>query len=70
MYGQEVRCIKLSPRTGRPKSEDSKHKKIQIRLSDEEYNLITDCASRLQLTKTGVIMKGIELVKAQIAQKK
>lgn len=53
----------MSPKTGRPISGESrKDIKLQIRVDKSTLNTIDELAERLETTRTGVIMKGIELV--------
>lgn len=53
----------MSPRT---KSDLSKHKRFEIRLDNEMDNILTECAEKLQTTKTDVINKGIRMVKSEL----
>lgn len=53
----------MSPR---PKSESSKRNRFELRLNDEMAQILEECASELNITKTEVINKGILLVKAEI----
>lgn len=55
----------MSP-AGRPKSSNPKNVRLEIRLSQNESKLLEECAQRLNVTKTEVINKGIELVKAEL----
>lgn len=55
----------MSP-AGRPKSSNPKNVRLEIRLSQNENKLLEECAQRLNVTKTEVINKGIELVKAEL----
>ena len=60
----------MSPRTGRPpKGEESRTEKINIRVSKREAQKIQDCADRLEKTRTDTIMKGIDLLKAELDKK-
>lgn len=58
----------MSPRTGRPKSDNSKHKRLEIRLTDNEFEMIDDCATKLNTTRTNVIMQGVKLLKSKISE--
>lgn len=58
----------MSPRTGRPKSENSKHKRVEIRLTDDEFKIIDSCAAQLSTTRTDVIMQGVKLLKSKISE--
>lgn len=60
----------LSPRTGRPpKGEQSRTKKITIRLSVLEAQKIQECADRLNATRTDAIVTGIDLLKSELDKK-
>lgn len=67
MQGQKKGSDKVSPRTGRPpKQGSSRNKDINIRLTEKELKDIEECAEILSMSRTDTIMKGIELLKAQI----
>lgn len=60
----------MSPRTGRPpKGEQSRTKKITIRISEKEAEKIQECADGLDTTRTDAIMAGIDLLKAELDKK-
>ncbi len=56
----------MSPRTGRPHKENPRKINLNIRLTEQEAKDIQECAESLGITRTDAIMRGIELVKAQI----
>ena len=58
---------KMSPK-GRP-TQAKKDKRFEIRLSQDTYNILEECAEVLNITKSQVIHKGIELVKSEIDKK-
>ena len=61
----------MSPRTGRPiKGSSKRDKSLQLRMSEEELQLLDDCAKRLNMTRTDVVNKGIKLVKTELDTKK
>lgn len=57
----------MSPRTGRPlKSEKLKKKyRLEIRLTDEENKRLNELSEKLNLSKTDVILKAVELLAEQ-----
>ena len=55
----------MSPRTGRPAS-NKKTERLEIRLTPEEAHDLQECADRLEISKTEVINKGVQLVKAEL----
>lgn len=60
----------MSPKTGRPPLQDiSRKEKLNIRLTPKEKEDIQYCSDTLNISRTDVIMKGIELVKAEIKKK-
>lgn len=52
----------MSPRTGRPKSDNPRNYRFEIRMDKELAEKLQDCADKLQISKTAVIEKGIDLV--------
>lgn len=52
----------MCPKTGRPKSDNPKNIRLEIRLDKETNDMLERCSERLKLTKTDVIKKGIALV--------
>lgn len=55
----------MSPRTGRPTS-NKKTERLEIRLTPEEAQDLQECADRLNVSKTEVINKSVQLVKAEL----
>lgn len=54
----------MSPRTGRPiEGQARKDIKLQIRVDKPTLDNIDKLAERLNTTRTGVLMKGVELVR-------
>ncbi len=58
----------MSP-AGRPKIENPKNIRLEIRLTKQENELLEECAEKMQTTKTEVINKGIRLVKEKLEKK-
>lgn len=57
----------MSPRTGRPpKGDQSRTKKITIRISDQEAQTIQECADRMNTTRTDAIVAGVDLLKKEL----
>ncbi|HEL1542214.1 TPA: hypothetical protein U1W00_000558 [Streptococcus suis] len=50
---------------GRPKSENPKNKQIKIRMTEQQFQDLEDVAEQKNMTKTEVVMRGIELVKSE-----
>lgn len=56
----------MSPRQ---KSDKSKNLRFEIRMTHETAEKLDYCARTLQVTKTEVILKGIEMVKSELEKK-
>ena len=56
----------MSPRTGRPPKKNPRNINLNIRLSVKESQDLQECADKLGVTRTEVIVKGIELVRSEI----
>lgn len=60
----------MSPKTGRPiKGSSKRDKSLQLRMSAEELALLDECSKRLAVSRTDVVNKGIQLVKAELDEK-
>lgn len=60
----------MSPRTGRPiKGSTKRDKRLQLRMSDEELQLLDECSKKLNVSRTDVVNKGIKLVKKELDEK-
>ena len=59
----------MSPRTGRPKTENPKSVKMNIRISPQTAQDLQECAEALNIPRVAVIEKGIQLVKAELSKK-
>lgn len=57
----------MSPK-GRPTA-DKKDKRFEIRLSENTAKMLEECAEQMNISKSQVIHKGIELVKKEIDKK-
>ena len=60
--------VKMSPRMGRPPSNDPKSHETRIRMSDRELEMLEICCQKTGMTKANVIRKGIELVYKQVSE--
>ena len=60
----------MSPRTGRPiKGASKRDKSLQLRMSQDELELLDECAKRLNKSRTDVVNHGIRLVKEALDKK-
>ena len=57
----------MSP-AGRPKSENPKNVRLEIRLTKTESQLLEECSRELKTTNTDVIVKGIEIIHQGLGQ--
>ena len=53
----------------RPKSDKSKNMRFEIRINSETADKLQYCAEKMGTTKSDVIHKGIDLVKAELDKK-
>ncbi|HEN0625774.1 TPA: CopG family transcriptional regulator [Streptococcus agalactiae] len=54
----------MSPRTGRPKSENPRNVRLEIRITKDEAETLQEVADSLNVSRTTAIVKGIELLKS------
>ena len=60
----------MSPRTGRPKSDNTKEFQIKIRADKQTVEDLNYCCQKGNLTKSDVIRLGIQKVKKDLDNKK
>ena len=70
IVGTISEVMELSPRTGRPPIENPRNIRFTARLTEEEATDLQECADALKVSRTDVIVKGIELVKSEISKQK
>lgn len=56
----------MSPRTGRPKSENPKSNPIHVRLDNETLSVLNEYCEQEKIPKTEGIRRGIMKLKAEI----
>lgn len=59
----------MSPRNGRPPSDNPKSNRKSYRLSDDDMKKLRVCVENTDMTETDVIRKGINLVYEEITKK-
>ena len=60
----------MSPRTGRPpKLGESKNISLQLRITDKTSQKLKECSEQLQISRTEVIEKGIDLIYERLQKK-
>ena len=60
--------ILLSPKMGRP-TNNPRTIKLNIRLSEKESVMLQECADIMNVARVNVIVKGIEMVRAELEKK-
>lgn len=60
----------MSPRTGRPPSEEAKRKLLQVRLDDKTLEMLDECAKAKNTTRSEIVREGIALVKEKSDKQK
>lgn len=55
----------MSPRTGRPKSENPKSEQIKIRATKQDKKILEECCVMTGKTQYEVVMEGIKKVYAE-----
>ncbi|HIW57808.1 MAG TPA: hypothetical protein H9685_06510 [Firmicutes bacterium] len=58
----------MSPRTGRP-TNNPRNISLNLRISQKEADMLQECAEKLNTARINVIVKGIEMVKAELEKK-
>ena len=61
---------KMSPRTGRPKSNNPKDIQLKIRADKQTIEDLDFCCKKTNLNRSDIIRLGIQQVKQEIEQKK
>lgn len=52
----------MSPRTGRPKSENPKSEEIKVRATKADKEMLKECCESLNQTQYDVVMNGIKQI--------
>lgn len=55
----------MSPRTGRPPSENPKLDRITVRLNEYQQQVLKDCAEQFGTTKADIICRGLALMEVE-----
>lgn len=59
----------MSPRNGRPPSDNPKANRKSYRLSDDDMEKLRFCVENTGMTETNIIRKGIDLVYNELKEK-
>ena len=54
---------------GRPKAENPRNKRLEIKLTEEELNKINNCSNLLGKTRTDTILEGIKKLEVELNKK-
>lgn len=49
-------------------TDNPKNVRLEIRMTQEQSKLLTECAEKLKVSKTEILMKGVQLVKNEITE--
>lgn len=59
----------MSPKIGRPKSENPRNKSLNLRLTQGELDLLQECSTILKKTRTDTLIYGLNLIKEKQEKK-
>ena len=59
----------MSPRTGRPPSDNPKRNNTRIRMSDDEVEMLEYCCKVTGLSKADIIRQGIKVIYDRVRTK-
>ena len=59
----------MSKKNGRPKIDNPRNVRFELRLTQEENDELAECAKILKLTKTEVVIRGIKIIKDSIKER-
>ncbi|WP_230691127.1 hypothetical protein, partial [Streptococcus pneumoniae] len=62
---QKKERSKMGKTLGRPKSDNPKNKQLKIKMTEQDFNNLEELAKKKNMTKTDIVMRGIELVKSE-----
>lgn len=60
----------MSPKMGQKLTDNPRNVRLEMRLTQSENEKLNDCAERLNVTKTDVVVKGIDLVSKELNKEK
>lgn len=55
----------MGPRMGRPKSNNPRNKSLNLRLTQNELDLLQRCSEKLKKTRTDTIIYGLGLIEGK-----
>ena len=55
----------MSPRTGRPPTENPKSDRITVRLTEYQQKVLAECAEKLGTSKADIICRGLSLMEVE-----
>ena len=60
----------MKAKIGRPKSDNARNRSLNLRLRQEELDLIRECSEKLNLTRTDTIIESIRRLKVDLENEK
>mgnify|MGYP002647681200 CR=1 FL=1 len=58
--------METAKKMGRPKSLNPRNIRLEIRLNENENKMLDECVTKLGITKTDVLIKGLKEIYSQI----
>lgn len=58
--------METAKKKGRPKTDNARNKSLNLRLRQDELDLIEECSAKLNKTRTDTIMEGIKKLKVEL----
>lgn len=59
----------MSPKMGQKLTDNPRNVRLEIRLTEHESKKLSNCAEKLNTTKTDIIVQGIDLVSKKLEKK-
>ena len=60
----------MPKKIGRPKSDNPKNIRLEVRITQETAEKLQECADEMSISRVAVLEKGIDLVKSELEKKK
>lgn len=64
--GKEREVIQVPIKKGTKLTNNPKSVRLEIRMTKEQNEVLTECAEKMGVSKTDVLMKGVQLVRNEI----
>lgn len=56
----------MSPRTGRPPSENPKSDRVTVRLTEYQQEILADCVKKFGTSKADIVCRGLDLMEVEL----